>query len=282
MKFLIYFFTLLLLFAQPLQADEKPELFLLKVYHPDKVDLSSGQWVWSEKFDGVRAFWTGERLISRGGHEIHTPSWFLAQLPPFAIDGELWLGRGQFQQTVSIVRRQRPDERWHQIQYQIFEVPHQSGNLFQRLEVLERYLNSHPAQNIHIIPQHVTASKAEVEQALQKVMENRGEGLVLRDATLPYQTGRLSSALKIKPFLDAECQVKGYQPGKGKYQGQVGALICEMENGVSLRLGSGLSDQQRQHPPKRGQWVTFKYQGLTQSGKPRHPVFLRIRKDSGF
>ena len=258
--------------------DHRPDIMLLKPYH--SVDLTQGQWVWSEKFDGVRAFWDGHDLLSRGGKVIHAPAWFLAALPPFAIDGELWSGRGQFAQTVSIVRQQQPDSRWRQIHYQIFEVPNQPGGLKQRLAKLRTFLQRHPVSFIHIIAQHPVNREQALQKAFHQVIQRGGEGLVVRRADLPYQTGRLATALKLKPFEEAECEVVGYRPGKGKYQGKVGSLICQMSNGQNVRLGSGLTDALRAHPPKIGTVVTFKFMGKTQQGHPRHPVFLRIRQDA--
>src|SRR4051794_15555261 len=65
----------------------------------------AGWWL-SEKLDGVRAFWDGKQFWSRLGNPFHAPDWFVAGLPDAPLDGELWLGRKQFQRAVSIVRRQ--------------------------------------------------------------------------------------------------------------------------------------------------------------------------------
>jgi len=78
----------------------KPNLLLLKVYK----DQNISGWVMSEKLDGVRAYWDGKHLISRGGKIIHAPKWFTKDYPPFAIDGELWSKRGDFENISSIVR----------------------------------------------------------------------------------------------------------------------------------------------------------------------------------
>ena len=52
----------------------------------------------SEKLDGMRAVWDGTALYSRAGNPISMPASFAACLPPaFALDGELFLGRGRFQ-----------------------------------------------------------------------------------------------------------------------------------------------------------------------------------------
>ncbi len=281
-KVIYLFFFLFISLSLSAQAGAKPSLMLLKVYDDEKVNLATGNWVWSEKYDGMRAYWDGKQLLSRGGHSIAAPRWFLHALPPFAIDGELWLGRGQFQQTVSVVRQSKPDQRWQKIHYQIFEVPHARGDLFVRLHRLAFFLEKHPASFIHIIQQHKIYSKELVKRQLEKIVSQGGEGLVVRDASLPYQAGRLSSALKVKVFEDAECTVVGYVAGKGKYSGLVGSLKCRLADGKVVRLGSGLTDLERANPPKLQQVVTFKFMGLTQKGLPRHPVFLRVRKDASY
>jgi len=95
--------------SMALTEPKKPTLVLLKEYHPD---LEVTGWLLSEKLDGVRAYWDGKQLLSRNGNRFMAPEWFTKKLPPFELDGELWVGRDRFQETVSIVRRQTPDMRW--------------------------------------------------------------------------------------------------------------------------------------------------------------------------
>jgi ATP-dependent DNA ligase len=78
-----------------LLAANKPDLFLLKTYDDKKSVVG---WVMSEKFDGIRGFWNGKQLLTRGGQQIITPDWFIENYPPFSIDGELWTKRGDFEE----------------------------------------------------------------------------------------------------------------------------------------------------------------------------------------
>jgi len=94
-----------------------------------------------------------------------------------------------------------------------------------------------------------------------------------------YRSGRSDSILKYKKHDDAEARVVGYTPGRGKYEGMVGALIVEDEQGLRFRLGSGLSDALRAEPPSVGSWVTYRYNGLTVTGLPRFARFVRMRPD---
>ncbi|MCQ8156429.1 DNA ligase, partial [Vibrio parahaemolyticus] len=47
--------------------------------------------------------------------------------------------------------------------------------------------------------------------------------------------------------------------------------------GTALYIGSGCTDEGRRHPPKLGSTITFRYNGFTQTGKPRCARFLRER-----
>ena len=102
---------------------------------------------------------------------------------------------------------------------------------------------------------------------------------MVRDPNVAYINKRTSKALKVKNFKDTECEILGYTNGNGKYIGKVGAIICQLENEIVFKIGSGLNDKFRTHPPKIGTNITFKYQNITKYGKPRFPVYLRIREN---
>ncbi|MDF1688292.1 MAG: DNA ligase [Cycloclasticus sp.] len=265
------FFILLSLISLPAFA-AKPDLFLLKKYHQD---ISVTGWVMSEKLDGVRGYWDGEKLISRGGKVLNPPAWFTQGYPPFPIDGELWTTRADFENISSIANSQHAGERWKHITHQIFDVPNQAGNLHKRLRVLQNYLQNNPTPTIQIIKQTTVKNKKQLQDFLRSITANQGEGVVVRDPNQPYQTGRLSSALKLKQHSDTECTVIKILPGKGQYQDKMGSLLCLTSQGKQLKIGSGFSNKDRTFPPSVGSEITFKYYGLTKKGNYRFPVYLR-------
>jgi DNA ligase-1 len=65
---------------------------------------------------------------------------------------------------------------------------------------------------------------------------------------------------------------------RGKYTGILGAIRCQLESGVKFKIGTGFSDEDRKNPPMISAEATFKYQEFTKYGKPRFPVFLRVRE----
>jgi len=278
MTVLKYFFANILLssllFCNSVAQAKNTNILLLKTYDGSQ-DISG--WLMSEKLDGMRAIWDGQTLKSRQGNVISAPHWFLQALPPFAIDGELWTQRNDFENITSIVRQQSPDERWHTISYQIFEVPHQQGGLLDRLAILQLYLDAHPSPFVKIIPQTTVRSASHLKKELETIISLGGEGLVVRKPNTPYQTGRSNQALKVKPYQDSECTVIALKQGQGKYLGKLGSLQCQLPSGLSFYIGSGFSDKQRLFPPKIGSKITFKYYGVTKNNVPRFPIFLRIR-----
>ena len=253
-----------------------PELMLLSRYQSD---MPITGWLMSEKLDGVRAYWDGNQLLTRQGNPLHAPDGFTENFPPFELDGELWMGRGQYQQTQSITSRHKPSPDWDRIGYYVFEAPHSPGGLEARLRKLADYLDRNPVAHLHIIPQTPCQGTDHLMQRMAEVEQQGGEGLVLRNPQTPYQTGRSADALKVKRFDDMEGTVIGYRPGMGKYQGQTGALWIEIVGGLRFYIGSGLSDRDRMTPPPIGSVISFKYQGTTRSGIPRFASFIRVRAD---
>lgn len=125
-------------------------LMLAKDFDPDK-HTAANHYV-SIKRDGTRCFWDGgisrgvpkvnvpyanndkdERyktppvatgLWSRYGNVLHAPNWFLDNLPQgIFLDGELYLGRGKFQELRSIVSTIEPALAWKNVKYLVFDMP---------------------------------------------------------------------------------------------------------------------------------------------------------------
>jgi len=265
----------LLFWLTPLWALERPALMLAKKYHSG---LPIAEYWVSEKLDGVRARWDGERLISRGGRIFAAPQWFIAGFPAQVLDGELWWQRGQYEKTVSIVNRQQPHEGWRKIRFMLFDAPAELKPFSVRLKKIKQLVQKMNSHYLDMIRQTRFSSEEALQQRLLVVVKQGGEGLMLQHQDAFYHHGRSAQLLKLKPYDDAEAVVIGYRAGKGKYQGKVGSLHLRRSDGVTFYAGSGLSDRQRDQPPPLGSVVTYRYQGLTRYGKPRFPVFLRQRK----
>ncbi len=238
-------------------------------------------WLMSEKFDGVRGYWDGTRLWSKNGRRFYPPSEFVEGLPGFALEGELWAGRGKFEQTASIVLRQQPHEGWLQLRFAIFDVPEAPGGFTRRMEQVQSWFAVHPDPYAFVIPQIRVRDRPHLQQELQRIEELGGEGLIVRSPDAPYAAGRSTQILKVKEFDDAEAVVVGHILGQGRNAGRLGSLLVELPDGVRFRIGTGFSDAEREDPPPKDAVVTFKYDGFYRSGIPKFPSFLRVRQDQG-
>lgn len=258
-------------------AQTPPKLTLANQYHPN-IELS--RYYVSEKYDGVRAYWDGEQLLTRTGNPIQAPAEFMQQLPAsVALDGELWFGRDGFGRSAGLVQRlpNHPDyaSEWRAVQYMVFDAPQQAGNFKQRLAVLNELELS--GKQVKIVQQWQVASHEELEQQLNELTQAGAEGLMLRLIRAPYRGKRSNDLLKVKQWQDDEATVKEWLPGKGKYSNMMGALLVELDNGREMKIGTGFKDAEREQPPAIGSRITFKYQGRTSSGLPRFPVYWRER-----
>jgi DNA ligase-1 len=261
--------------SAPLLAAEPPALLLAERYRDD-IDVSR-YWV-SEKLDGVRASWDGKNLQFRSGNPVPAPKWFLDALPSQPLDGELWLGRGSFDQLSAIVRRQVPvDTEWQRVRYMIFELPGASGSFTHRAEQIKAVTATANLPWLQAVTQFRLPDAVALQKKLRDIVRSGGEGLMLHRDDAIYETGRSSALLKVTPWLDAEATVVAHLPGKGKYVGMLGALRMELPDGRRFALGSGLTDALRRNPPPVGTQVTYRYRELTKNGMPRFPRYLRVR-----
>ncbi|MEZ8101651.1 DNA ligase [Vibrio bivalvicida] len=260
--------------VQSVEAESLP--VALAVSYNSGIDTSE-YWK-SEKLDGIRAIWDGNRLMTRNGKQIVAPGWFTDGLPEYSLEGELWAGRGNFhivQQTV--LDRTPNDTAWMKIKFMLFDVPHSAGDYKKRYFNLVHFVNTLESDHIKYIEHTPIEDEQELLGYLDTVDGSKGEGLMLRKISSRYQAGRSSDLLKLKKHQDAEAIVIGYKVGNGKYKGQMGALLVQLKSGKQFYIGSGFSDEIRLDPPAVGSKITFRYNGYTNNGVPKFARYIRDR-----
>lgn len=259
-------------------AAPAPALLLAGVYRPG-IPLDT-YWL-SEKYDGLRARWDGRRLITRGGETIAAPAWFTAGWPATPLDGELWAGRGRFEEALSIVRRQTPDDgSWRRIRFMVFDLPDHPGPFTERIAAYHGVVQQIDQAWVQAVKQERVGSHAALMTRLDRMVKDGGEGLMLHRGDAPYRAVRDDTLLKVKTHEDADARVLAQLPGQGRHEGRMGALLVETPEGIRFRLGTGFSDAQRERPPAAGEWVTYRFRGLSARGVPRFASFMRVRPDA--
>lgn len=268
-----------------LTANDVRKHGLMLAHTLDRPEQLAGRWLASEKFDGIRVVWLpGFGLLTRTGNPIHAPRWFVEALPKdTALNGELVTNAG-FQKVSSIVRRKTPvDSEWRKVKYKVFDSPTKGQDTtLQRLARVRKVLRRGDGHVQMVKQEDVVPSMGTVRKRMDNVVERGGEGLVLRKASAPYGLHRSHAFLKVKPERNVEGTVIGVQEGRGSKKGMLGALVLQLPQGGTFKVGSGFTDAQRkslwQRPPLHSQ-VTVKFMTMTDKGVPRQPVFWRFRRN---
>ena len=172
-------------------------LMLLMDYTGTGVDWRD-DWLMSEKFDGVRAYWDGSRLWTRGENEIHVPYWWSDSMPAIPLDGELYLGHGTLGRMAGIARKWAPvDADWQEVRYRVFDAPFAVGGF--RARHLDAAMAIRNTPQCLIVDHLPATDESAVRRYYKSTLARGGEGVVLRMGYAPYEHGRSRFALKIKP-----------------------------------------------------------------------------------
>jgi len=246
-------------------------------------------WFLSEKYDGYRAIWNGQDFVSRNGNIFPSPPDFKKWLPTNeALDGELFMGRENFQKCGLFKKKEADCEAWKKanVTYQIFDSPTMSGMFEERTAKIQKLIKDQCKKHSGKCPLIMTKqikvkTEADVYKHFDKLVSKGAEGVMLRAPNSPYDKKRSNYLLKVKQLFDAECKIIGYKPGSGKYANMLGAFKCQLVKNKNIKFTiSGMDDSIRQNYKKThpiGTIVTFTYMGLSDGGVPRHPNYLRKR-----
>ena len=278
--------------------------------HPDKVE--GKHFYLTEKLDGIRCIAKATpdkvQLFSRQGQLI----WGLEDVErelliasqrlrkSFVVDGELLVSdresipsKEQYKRTTMIVRKEGPKK---DITYNVFDVLDYSAfenrqcemPYYQRRQRLETYFPSSDYDYLKVLPilYHGSDTGKIIEYLnVQRSLEHEGVMINLADET--YQFSRTNALLKVKVMQDCDLEIIGFEAGRGKFEGTLGALVCNYK-GTPVGVGSGLSDENRRmfwdHQDEYlGRVVTIQYFEETNdaNGKLsiRFPVFKELREE---
>ena len=218
-----------------------PKAMLAHKYNAKK--HSGKKFYASEKLDGIRAMFLDGVLYTRGGNPVRAPAWFLEQIPDGTFDGELFGGRGKFQETSSIVMGPSTNPLWKTITYKIFDDWKSTDPFSKTYNRLTRKLpmcSSSISATVCLEPHTMVSNNRSIQSFYDDVIGQGGEGLMLR-SNVPYKPGTRSNAiLKVKKMQDAEAKVVGFDMDSS---GTIKSLVCKWINPgfdrtVTFKVGS--------------------------------------------
>lgn len=254
-------------------------------------------WYMSRKLNGFRCIWKKGKLWTLGRYsgekEIYAPKWFIDQLPDFDLDGELWHPSDCLATTKSIcgqgMEKSLIDERWHEIQYMVFNEFNSERMWEQSRGRLQLLLPE--SDNLKLLEQELIGyglpAMEQMGDYLKYLRRNYGEveGLMLANPNGYYEFKRSKNLLKYKSVYDMEGTVVEQTAGEGKHEGRMGALrvkftwdekVSSVYGGsakmvnrtIIFSIGGGFSDEDRERTDWVGKRIRFEYYGVTENGVP--------------
>lgn len=250
--------------------------------------------------DGVITF------KSRGGHEFAYPE--LKEAignfeGSFMLDGELTFGDSQgtdhtaVSGIVNSAIKGTPIRRGLNLIYHVFDAmplsdfnsqscPQPYEHRLAKVKSIVEYINNSKVQVANTY--HFT-NKQEIEKQYASLLELGYEGLILKYTSHKYTFKKNANWIKMKATDTVDLLCTDYVEGEGKYQGMIGALVCEgWVDGKHVRVGvgSGLTDADRGQDPHTyvGKVIEVKYNKVIEDTKTGNwslflPRFVIVRKD---
>lgn len=249
------------------------------------------------KLDGVRCLAYRKEegapvaLWSRGGEVYdveHVRRALDARLPAgVVLDGELYVHGMSLQKLNSLVRRPQPESAV--VTYCAYDCAPMDESLrdgmpwVERRALLQKLYLGAPNECLKLVPTETVTDRQEVH-ALHGFCTQAGyEGVIVRLHHGKYDFGRRSpELLKLKTFQDAEFQIIGWRPGRGKFA-SVPVFRCVTSEGKEFDVvPAGTKEECLELLVSAkecvGKMLTVKFFDWTDAGIPHFPVGKGIRE----
>jgi ATP-dependent DNA ligase len=254
-------------------------------------------WLVQPKFNGERVraevykknacLWSSEENVINSLPHINR---FLESLNldfDFELDSEGYRHGMSKQDIGSIIGRTKNIHPNHEvIQLHAFDLITDAPQL-QRIEWLFKICQAMGAQDLIVpCPTDCVTDMDKLGQLLMYWIDQRYEGIIVREPGETYQTKRVTSMMKWKPRKSDSYLIVGYSEEcdvEGEPKDTLGSFLCQDDRGEQFNVGSGtyFTASRRQELWDRrntlpGMYASVKYPELTNRGIPNHPVIFDL------
>ncbi len=330
-------------------TEDYPLPQVLKIMKPKQLDLKkpneaaklqqyykSPNYVAEEKIDGchyvtVEGRFFSTRISDKTGQPVEKTSriphlneaLLKLGMPELILDGEISYPGWKSSDVISVmgchpreaVRRQREDDTW--MRYRVFDIlrdPNGNWLMEQPWKIRREILESLEGLLRDVCPQLeiLPVVRSRKEQFLERILNDGGEGIVLKDINGLYFPGKRPTGnwIKIKMELDDDVVIIGFEAATRRYtggdranwlywedavpvtkyhaMGWIGAIVFGKydKTGKLVKLGtcSGINEIVRERMSKTpeafiGQVITITAMERTSDGFYRHPRFTKFHHD---
>ena len=286
-----------------------PEWEVQQAYPVDKYPLKDGTEFWlTQKLNGARATLYEGQLLARSGmpykgleHITEALSWL--RVAGFVADGELTLrDKGSlsdneaFRVATGVLNSDSVNKTvicytiFDMIPIKDFDSPTPQTTYRYRREILNQFAqrigDTDGAVEVLPVLYHGT-DQSKIDELLEEMVVEDKEGLMI-NTDVPYRRTRHKGILKVKRFYTMDLPIIRCEEGTGRLEGTLGAFVLKY-NGNEVRVGSGFTDEQREHFWENKENLTgvlceVKYKEISQDKGTgleslQFPVFMGLRTD---
>lgn len=191
------------------------------------------------------------------------------KLPPNScVLGELFVEGGESTDVRSVLAEQPTKEGI----FEVFCMPLWAGKDIRtaKIKEVEEFSNK---VGLPFIPVHTGLSRGPIPKGY--------EGYVLKTNHYPQFPW---DWMKLKSEYTADLKIKGFLPGEGKYEGLIGSIVLESDDGTIKGAVSGMTDADREYFTKHQKVllhtvVEISFQKIVRTGGIRHGQFKKLRFD---
>lgn len=176
---------------------------------------------------------------------------------------------------------------WDVIPYLYFidgECPTPYGKRMDSLNVL---VDKHKPAKVKLVDSWEVNSYEEAKTLFEGLLAEGQEGIILKDKSGIWEDKRAKHQIKFKGELECDLKIVAVEQGTGKYEGLLGAIVCESADGiVKVNVGSGFNDDHRKTLKEKdllGKIVAVKYNARIKNKAGEEslflPIFVEVRED---
>lgn len=264
------------------------------VKYIDKIDFSKQEWIAQTKFNGCRCIVTKNGAFTRSGEKLLTIDHILNEFNPIfekypdaVFDGELFNYdlREQLNELIKLVRKtvniklEDLEKSKQTVQYHVYDgfltEENEKNEYFSRygdvVEVISPLKYSFEVECVSI------KSNENLNEFYNQQLNNKQEGIILRNANAIYEQKRSKNLLKYKPVDDDEAIIMNIKDGNGNWSNIAKTATINWNGKIfdATFLGSQaeLKNVWNNKNKYLNKQIKFKYNGLTGLGIPN---FARI------
>ena len=155
-----------------------------------------------------------------------------------------------------------------------------------RWDTLNHLFNLNKPKKVSLVQSWEVENYDTAKALFEELLQRGEEGIILKDKRGIWEDKRTKSQIKFKGEMECDLKIVGVVAGEGKYEGMLGAILCESSDGVvKVSVGSGFTDE---HRKTLGQEIVDKIVAVKYNMRIKNkageeslflPVFVEIRND---